>query len=1408
MSLSKCYTSTPETTNTARLARLILGPCTDVLRDILKTEVLPSDLSKKVKEFTDKLPRGQRNPLNKSQSEIIFPKPTEQYSGDYSDLDISLLYMLIRNVSTIPAHYKGWGEIPDPGDRSVAANIERIRLIRNQYYGHSADLSLSDSEFRQEWRNIRDIVVELERHLGTTTIYQDAVIEIKTCSMDPEQEKKYIDLLGDIRELHTTVDYLSSNMLIMQRELALHDPRLARKIETTKKMIQKHYEAVGHLFVKTHAFERAKELLDNNGYVVIKGNPGTGKTTIAKMLMKELMEEGKSPLQLYKLTDLYENISPGDGIVVFIDNLFGEFSLSSDDVQECKARSDMIKVLIESDIDNKSNRLIFALRNDIYQECIQNECNDDFFMSSLVDLSGKENALLKEEILQLSEKYGLSEYIKDKELIHKVYEMPLAIGFPQCCKLAKSNEDFKRNVIAFLPNAISFMRDYFKTLLKKRTVKSAVLVYLLLNGGKVEVELIENPRLNLELKRYSLEFVGLQNSYVNDFKDSVFCFEGFLITHDTIENTYKFSHSSIQESLFSVLFYFDSEKIIQMCNPSLLLTLTTCKNPKSTQVHIEQRLFKYVARRIANIIGDRSVIGFSSISSLELWNDSHFHEHVLQSEECTSKFKGCLDTNGDSMVVHFSKVGNKRWVEYLLPNSEKRQRYRSINAACSKNQPSIVNLILSSGVDCDLQTCFNAVQSGNIELLLRVCESVDLRQISHSLHPVWKHIRHSLLQEICLMQQTQLIEQVLEKYPFLVNIKDSQGSNALQGAASSGDKHAFNLLLKFGFDPYEKDRDSGHTVLTCACQDGRLDMVKYLIEKYPALLQEHTDIHGDTLLFWAAYSGSIDMFEYMLNLFKNENILHISSDNIPKGDKTDNSGQTILHAACENGHYYMSEYLLNRYPQLLNVCDENGNNVLHYTAQGGNVDLFKFLSSKGLNVNDTTNTGWTVLHKCCAGGKEEMCRYLVNMYPCLISVRDNDGCTVLHSACGGGSVEVVYFLIEKGVDINTLSIYGRSILHSACLNGKFEVCEYLVENYPHLLDVKDKSSNTVLHDAAWGGNVQIVKLLIEKKMDINALQGGGETILHQCCRSGKMEMCEYLVNHFPDLLEIRDTKGWTVLHSACRGGNVEIVSFLIQKGVDLNALSNDGETILHRACLNGKFEVCVYLVDNYPHLLDVKDKFSNTVLHAAAWRSNVQIVKLLIEKKMDVYALQGSGETILHQCCRSGKMEMCEYLVNHFPELLEIKDTEGWTVLHSACSGGSVEIVSFLLNKGLDTNALSNDGKSILHRACLNGKFEVCKYLVKNYPQLLDARDKCSNTVLHDAVREGNVQIVRLLIEKKMNIFSRQEDGETILHQCCRSGKIEMCEYLVNQFSELLGIRDNRGMDSVTFSLLGRKCRN
>ncbi|XP_062592668.1 uncharacterized protein LOC134254139 [Saccostrea cucullata] len=351
MSLSK-YTSTPETTNTAQLARLILGPCTDVLREILKKEIPPYDLSKKVKEWTDDFKKNKkRNPLNPSQNDIIFPSLTNQYWGDYSDLDISIVYIILRNVSKIPPHSKGWGENPDPANRSVAANIERIRLLRNKYEGHSADIFLSDSEFSQEWRNIRDIVVELERYLGMSTVYQESVKEIKTCSMDPEHEHKYINRLGVLEDLHSSVSKFSEKLSDMEKKLSLHiNPKLEKEvgmnmftlssvkdfstrlfklmIETTMVMVNDHHKETEKILVKTRAFNRAKKLLEENRYVVIKGVPGFGKTTLAKCLLKICMDGGNRPLQIFKMSKLYGRVSPFDNMAVLIDNAFGESSFS------------------------------------------------------------------------------------------------------------------------------------------------------------------------------------------------------------------------------------------------------------------------------------------------------------------------------------------------------------------------------------------------------------------------------------------------------------------------------------------------------------------------------------------------------------------------------------------------------------------------------------------------------------------------------------------------------------------------------------------------------------------------------------------------------------------------------------------------------------------------------------------------------------------------------------------------------------------------------------------------------------------------------------------------------------------------------------------------------------------------
>lgn len=186
------YASTRETTNFARVARIILGPCTDVLCAVLTNEICPSSLSQKVKTHLSMLPKGKKPPITKEQEKVI-------HNGNYLDFDITLLYFSLRNISSIQPHSKQWGNEPIPSDRSVSANIERIRLIRNKY-GHCTDISISDTDFNKKVLDISSIIQDLEKHLGTSTVYQDAVVKIGNCCMDIEQESKYIKELLDLNK--------------------------------------------------------------------------------------------------------------------------------------------------------------------------------------------------------------------------------------------------------------------------------------------------------------------------------------------------------------------------------------------------------------------------------------------------------------------------------------------------------------------------------------------------------------------------------------------------------------------------------------------------------------------------------------------------------------------------------------------------------------------------------------------------------------------------------------------------------------------------------------------------------------------------------------------------------------------------------------------------------------------------------------------------------------------------------------------------------------------------------------------------------------------------------------------------------------------------------------------------------
>ncbi|XP_062578681.1 E3 ubiquitin-protein ligase DZIP3-like, partial [Saccostrea cucullata] len=240
------YISTKETTHAARLSRLLVDPCTDLFRDLRVhvTEVQFPFVLQNCKAIL--LPI-----INKVQRNLLYPK-SKQFLGTYEDLDLSLLYILLRNISGIPPHKNGWGKQPDPIDRSLSANIDRIRETRNTYCGHASRVSLNETDFNNIWHDLVLIISELEGSLWAgCTKYTDAAKMIKTDTMDPEREERYLDTIDnqyecikDLKESATRIIKEQEKIFEKQHQLQEKQDRLAHGLQ------QQTHELSPHLHKK------------------------------------------------------------------------------------------------------------------------------------------------------------------------------------------------------------------------------------------------------------------------------------------------------------------------------------------------------------------------------------------------------------------------------------------------------------------------------------------------------------------------------------------------------------------------------------------------------------------------------------------------------------------------------------------------------------------------------------------------------------------------------------------------------------------------------------------------------------------------------------------------------------------------------------------------------------------------------------------------------------------------------------------------------------------------------------------------------------------------------------------------------------------------------------------------------
>ncbi|XP_044919463.1 E3 ubiquitin-protein ligase MIB2 isoform X1 [Mustela putorius furo] len=244
---------------------------------------------------------------------------------------------------------------------------------------------------------------------------------------------------------------------------------------------------------------------------------------------------------------------------------------------------------------------------------------------------------------------------------------------------------------------------------------------------------------------------------------------------------------------------------------------------------------------------------------------------------------------------------------------------------------------------------------------------------------------------------------------------------------------------------------------------------------------------------------------------------------------------------------------------------------------------------------------------------------------------------------------------------------GRTALQVAAYLGQVELVRLLLQARA-AADLPDDEGNTALHYAALGNQPEAARLLLSSGCGANALNGTRSTALHVAVQRGFLEVVRVLCERGCDV-NLSDAHANTPLHCAISAGAgasgiVEVLTEV--PGIDVTATNSQGFTLLHHASLKGHTLAVRRLLARARQLVDAQKEDGFTALHLAALNNHREVAQILIrEGRCDVNVRNRKLQSPLHLAVQQAHAGLVPLLVDAGCSV-NAEDEEGDTALHVA----------------------------------------------------------------------------------------------------------------------------------------------
>lgn len=384
----------------------------------------------------------------------------------------------------------------------------------------------------------------------------------------------------------------------------------------------------------------------------------------------------------------------------------------------------------------------------------------------------------------------------------------------------------------------------------------------------------------------------------------------------------------------------------------------------------------------------------------------------------------------------------------------------------------------------------------------------------------------------------------------------------------------------------------------------------------------------------------------------------------------------------------------------------------------------------------------------------------------------------------------IRLLVETGSCSASEANLREQVLQEAASQGFIEVIQLLVDKGVNINACNDEKKGDALFRASWMGHALVVNFLLDSGADVASSHANVACFSDGCQKTRHTPLDAVLDRFLPQLNPGFNPYLGFLSDLSC--SDINIACSLVEKDIELNVHDERIGILLQYAAREGNSSFIQTLLAKGVDV-NMQGQYYGNAFQAASRAGNEAMTDLLLKSGANVHAEGGGYLNALNAAILGGYKDVVELLLNNGASLDSPAKHPFDNVVQSACNQGNEAMMRLLIKRGANVNMLGrlpcntrerHDLSSLLHIAVLEGHIKIVHLLIDSGANI-NATGGIWGTALQLACYHGKITAIRSLLERGADLCCQSGEYGSPLQVSAYQGHQNICQLLLDWGTDL-----------------------